>query len=225
MIPVLGAAMVGSLFSSDAWNNVTFAAAEVQNPSRNLPLALGLGTRHGEPALHPGQRRLPQHPALRRRSATAPTRWPAGIQHAAQDRVGTAAIEVALGRRRGHRHGGRDPALHLRLQQRADPLRARGSTTPWRATGCSSSGPAAAPGLPDPGLRAGGPGGLGLGALYQRHVRAAAGLRDLRGAASSTSSPRRALPAAADPAGPPPAGQGVRLPGAAGALHARGRRR
>jgi basic amino acid/polyamine antiporter, APA family len=39
-----GAALVGSLFSSDAWNNVTFAAAEVQNPRRNLPLALVLGT-------------------------------------------------------------------------------------------------------------------------------------------------------------------------------------
>lgn len=39
-----GAAMVGSLFSSDAWNNVTFAAAEVRRPERNLPLALALGT-------------------------------------------------------------------------------------------------------------------------------------------------------------------------------------
>ena len=39
-----GAALVGSLFSSDAWNNVTFAAAEVKNPQRNLPLALLLGT-------------------------------------------------------------------------------------------------------------------------------------------------------------------------------------
>ena len=44
VVPVIGAAMVGSLFSSDAWNNVTFAAAEVQNPSRNLPLALAIGT-------------------------------------------------------------------------------------------------------------------------------------------------------------------------------------
>lgn len=33
-----------SLFSSDAWNNITFTAGEVQNPKRNLPLALGLGT-------------------------------------------------------------------------------------------------------------------------------------------------------------------------------------
>ncbi|MES1260530.1 MAG: amino acid permease, partial [Acidobacteriota bacterium] len=42
-IAVVGTAMVGPLFSSDSWNNVTFAAAEVRNPSRNLPLALGLG--------------------------------------------------------------------------------------------------------------------------------------------------------------------------------------
>ncbi len=35
--------MVGPLFSSDAWNNVTFTAGEVRNPKRNLPLSLGLG--------------------------------------------------------------------------------------------------------------------------------------------------------------------------------------
>jgi len=35
---------VGSLFSSDAWNNVTFTAGEVKNPRRNLPLSLALGT-------------------------------------------------------------------------------------------------------------------------------------------------------------------------------------
>jgi APA family basic amino acid/polyamine antiporter len=33
-------AMVGSLFSSDAWNNITFASDEVINPRRNLPLSL-----------------------------------------------------------------------------------------------------------------------------------------------------------------------------------------
>lgn len=37
-------AQVGSLFSSDAWNNITFAAGEVRNPRRNLPLALAAGT-------------------------------------------------------------------------------------------------------------------------------------------------------------------------------------
>jgi APA family basic amino acid/polyamine antiporter len=96
MVPIVGAAMVGSLFSSDAWNNVTFAAAEVQNPSRNLPLAMAVGTGlvslmyvltniaylnvlpfYGDPG---GQDALAR-----------------GIQYAAEDRVGTAAIEVALG--------------------------------------------------------------------------------------------------------------------------------
>jgi basic amino acid/polyamine antiporter, APA family len=38
-----GTAMVGSLFSSDAWNNITFTAGEVKNPKRNLPLCLFLG--------------------------------------------------------------------------------------------------------------------------------------------------------------------------------------
>ena len=40
----LAVAQVGSLFSSDAWNNVTFTAGEIKNPKRNLPLSLALGT-------------------------------------------------------------------------------------------------------------------------------------------------------------------------------------
>lgn len=40
----IAAAMVGSIFSSDAWNNVTFIAGEVKNPKRNIGLALFLGT-------------------------------------------------------------------------------------------------------------------------------------------------------------------------------------
>lgn len=40
----VGVAMVGSLFSSDAWNNITFTAGEVINPKRNIPLSLALGT-------------------------------------------------------------------------------------------------------------------------------------------------------------------------------------
>ncbi|MBA3521381.1 MAG: amino acid permease [Chloroflexota bacterium] len=96
VLPVIGAAMVGSLFSADAWNNVTFAAAEVREPSRNLPRALAVGTItvsllyilanvaylnilpfYGDP--NGGD-------VLAR-----------GLQYAAQDRVGTAAIEVAVG--------------------------------------------------------------------------------------------------------------------------------
>jgi APA family basic amino acid/polyamine antiporter len=96
MVPVIGAAMVGSLFSSDAWNNVTFAAAEVQNPTRNLPRALAIGT--GTVSLLyilanvaylnvlPFSGDPNGHDVLAR-----------GLQYALQDRVGTAAIEVALG--------------------------------------------------------------------------------------------------------------------------------
>lgn len=43
-IAVFGAAMVGSLFSADAWNNITYVAAEVDNPKRNLPLSMLIGT-------------------------------------------------------------------------------------------------------------------------------------------------------------------------------------
>ncbi len=68
---VLCGAMVGSLFSADAWGNVTFAAAEVRDPQRNLPRSLVMGVGlvivlyllanvaylaslyvHGEPHLH-----------------------------------------------------------------------------------------------------------------------------------------------------------------------------
>lgn len=41
---VVGGAMVGALFSADAWNNITFTAGEIRNPRRNLPLSLALGT-------------------------------------------------------------------------------------------------------------------------------------------------------------------------------------
>ncbi len=43
-IGAISAAMVGSIFSSDAWNNVTFIAGEVKNPQRNIGLSLFLGT-------------------------------------------------------------------------------------------------------------------------------------------------------------------------------------
>lgn len=42
-VKLVGVAMVGALFSSDAWNNVTFTAGEVRNPKRNLPLSLAAG--------------------------------------------------------------------------------------------------------------------------------------------------------------------------------------
>jgi basic amino acid/polyamine antiporter, APA family len=44
LMGAIAASMVGSIFSSDAWNNVTFIAAEIKNPKRNIGLALFLGT-------------------------------------------------------------------------------------------------------------------------------------------------------------------------------------
>ncbi len=43
LLLALGTAMVGSLFSADAWNNITFTAGEVKNPQRTLPLSLVIG--------------------------------------------------------------------------------------------------------------------------------------------------------------------------------------
>jgi APA family basic amino acid/polyamine antiporter len=96
MVPAVAAAMVGSLFSSDAWNNVTFAAAEVRDPQRNLPLALFAGT-----ALVCTVYLLANVAYL----SVLPF-WGSpdggdvlarGIQYAAQERVGTAAAEVMFG--------------------------------------------------------------------------------------------------------------------------------
>jgi APA family basic amino acid/polyamine antiporter len=43
-VGAIGAAMVGSLFSMDAWNNVGFAGSELKNPTKDLPIAMALGT-------------------------------------------------------------------------------------------------------------------------------------------------------------------------------------
>jgi APA family basic amino acid/polyamine antiporter len=93
---LISVAQVGSLFSADAWNNVTFTAGEVKNPKRDLPLSLALGTGvvillyvlanyvyvnvlplHGDP-----------------NGATVMAR---GIQYATEDRVGTAVMQVMFG--------------------------------------------------------------------------------------------------------------------------------
>ncbi|MGA2635379.1 MAG: amino acid permease [Terracidiphilus sp.] len=92
LVVILAVVQVGSLFSSDAWNNITFTAGEVKNPRRNIPLSLALGTgfvltvyffvslgyllvlpMHGDP-----------------NGVTAMAR---GIQHATEDRVATAVLE------------------------------------------------------------------------------------------------------------------------------------
>ena len=44
ILTIVAIVQVGSLFSADAWNNVTFTAGEIRNPKRNLPLSLAIGT-------------------------------------------------------------------------------------------------------------------------------------------------------------------------------------
>ena len=91
-----GASLVGSLFSSDAWNNVTFAAAEVKNPQRNLPLALLMGT-----GLVSGLYILANIAYLNvlplEGTKDAATVLARGLQFATQDRVGSAAAEMIFG--------------------------------------------------------------------------------------------------------------------------------
>lgn len=78
-------AMVGALFSSDAWNNVTFTAGEVRNPKRNLPLSLALGV--GVVSVIYLACNLVYLAALPLEA----------IQSAPEDRVATAVIERILG--------------------------------------------------------------------------------------------------------------------------------
>ncbi|HEX2093627.1 MAG TPA: amino acid permease [Longimicrobiaceae bacterium] len=85
VVLAFGAAMVGSLFSADAWNNVTFAAAEVRQPQRNLPLALAMGT---------GLVTLLYILANVAYLMVLPL---SGIQNAPQDRVGTLAMQEMFG--------------------------------------------------------------------------------------------------------------------------------
>lgn len=44
LMSAIGVGLVGSLFSSDAWNNVTFISGDIENPKRNIPLSLAMGT-------------------------------------------------------------------------------------------------------------------------------------------------------------------------------------
>ncbi len=88
---ILAVVQVGSLFSADAWNNITFTAGEVKNPKRNLPLSLILGTGFVLTVYFlvsmAYMLMLPMHGDAN--GATAAAR---GIQYAAEDRVATAAL-------------------------------------------------------------------------------------------------------------------------------------
>jgi APA family basic amino acid/polyamine antiporter len=95
-LTALAIAQVGSLFSADAWNNVTFTAGEVKNPSRNLPLSLALGT-GVVIALYVGCNFIYLSALPLWGSPTGTTLLERGIQYAAEDRVGTAVMTQMFG--------------------------------------------------------------------------------------------------------------------------------
>ena len=85
ILPVIGAAMVGSLFSMDAWNNVGFAAGELKQPEKDLPFAMAAGV-------------LTVTTLYVLANVAYLNILPAdAIAHAPQDRVGTAALEAMFG--------------------------------------------------------------------------------------------------------------------------------
>ena len=85
ILPVVGAAMVGSLFSMDAWNNVGFASGELKNPEKDLPFAMAAGV-------------LTVTTLYVLANVAYLNVLPAdAIAHAPQDRVGTAAMQAMFG--------------------------------------------------------------------------------------------------------------------------------
>lgn len=92
LLVILAVVQVGSLFSADSWNNITFTAGEVKNPKRNIPLSLVLGTGFVLIVYFLASAAylmvLPMHG-----DPNGTTVLARGIQYAAEDRVGTAALE------------------------------------------------------------------------------------------------------------------------------------
>lgn len=95
-VVTFGSALVGSLFSADSWHAPTFAAAEVQNPARNLPRALLYGTVMVTVLYVLANVSylvsLPLHG-----TADGATILERGISFATQDRVATAVMESIFG--------------------------------------------------------------------------------------------------------------------------------
>ncbi len=113
MLMVGGGAMVGSLFSADSWNNVTFSSAEVKDPVKTVPRSLILGTvlvttlyllanltylmvlpvQGDEGTAQQLQAISKEDPGLAAKYATATQTL--GISQAKDDRVGTAVMQAA----------------------------------------------------------------------------------------------------------------------------------
>jgi len=96
LLGALGVALIGSLFSSDAWNNVTFIAGEVKNPQKNIPLGLLIGVLIVTVLyILANMAYFILLPALG--SSEGATVLQRGIAFAENDRVGTAAIYGVFG--------------------------------------------------------------------------------------------------------------------------------
>ena len=98
VLTILAVAQVGSLFSADAWNNVTFTAGEVQNPKRNLPLSLAMGT-GVVILLYIAANFIYLNVLPLNGDPNGATVMARGIKYATSDRVGTAALQQMFGGR------------------------------------------------------------------------------------------------------------------------------
>ena len=92
LLVILAVVQVGSLFSADAWNNVTFTAGEIRNPRRNVPLSLALGVGFVLIAYFLASAAylmvLPLHG-----DPHGATVFARGIQYASEDRIGAAVLQ------------------------------------------------------------------------------------------------------------------------------------
>ncbi|MEO0045401.1 MAG: hypothetical protein RL705_592 [Bacteroidota bacterium] len=96
LLGAMGATIINSLFSSDAWNNVTFIAGEIKEPKKNIPRSLFLGTLIVTIIyILANIAYLALLPMKGTPDATAVL--DNGIMFAAQDRVGAAAANMILG--------------------------------------------------------------------------------------------------------------------------------
>lgn len=99
-LTIIAVAQVGSLFSSDAWNNVTFTAGEVKDPSRNLPLSLAMGT-GVVILLYIATNFIYLMVLPLNGNPHGLTALARGIKYAAEDRVGSAAMFQMFGQAGG----------------------------------------------------------------------------------------------------------------------------
>jgi APA family basic amino acid/polyamine antiporter len=96
LLSALGVALIGSLFSSDAWNNVTFIAGEIKEPQKNIPLGLLIGVLLVTVLyILANVAYFMLLPALG--SPEGQTVYERGIAYAQNDRVGSAAMYPVFG--------------------------------------------------------------------------------------------------------------------------------